>query len=205
MEDFVLQVDEVDDGITYDKLGRWYLQLSEPDAGSAAPSLVLSSALSRASTTSSQMPAWSKPSLLQLSLKLQNDNEQHITGSRASEGPLGYLQSRARDVCGAYLSRLNNDRRRTDHFHSKCTLALIRWVNLTNACRMSSRVASYVDGKYNPLTTSFQQELSVLGCACLGGSLSRMKHTDGKYEGYRGFTTSTPALEYCKSTDRCQE
>lgn len=52
--------------------------------------------------------------------KQEKDNkEKELKQLSDSAGPSGHQKLQVCDVCGAYLSRLDNDRRLADHFYGK--------------------------------------------------------------------------------------
>lgn len=55
-----------------------------------------------------------------------------------TSGPSGHQKLQVCDVCGAYLSRLDNDRRLADHFYGKvrtlCFVWAVGWANMMDRC-----------------------------------------------------------------------
>lgn len=59
--------------------------------------------------------------------KQEKDNkEKELKQLSDSAGPSGHQKLQVCDVCGAYLSRLDNDRRLADHFYGKVWLIQIQ-------------------------------------------------------------------------------
>lgn len=50
------------------------------------------------------------------------DRERELKALSDTSGPSGHQKLQVCDVCGAYLSRLDNDRRLADHFYGKMHL-----------------------------------------------------------------------------------
>lgn len=50
------------------------------------------------------------------------DRERELKALSETSGPSGHQKLQVCDVCGAYLSRLDNDRRLADHFYGKMHL-----------------------------------------------------------------------------------
>jgi len=48
-----------------------------------------------------------------------NNEQRELKALSDSAGPSGHQKLQVCDVCGAYLSRLDNDRRLADHFYGK--------------------------------------------------------------------------------------
>jgi len=55
-------------------------------------------------------------------LAQKNDAERELKALSDTSGPSGHQKLQVCDVCGAYLSRLDNDRRLADHFFGKMHL-----------------------------------------------------------------------------------
>lgn len=53
---------------------------------------------------------------------LKGDRERELKALSDTSGPSGHQKLQVCDVCGAYLSRLDNDRRLADHFYGKMHL-----------------------------------------------------------------------------------
>ena len=53
------------------------------------------------------------------SKKEKEDKERELKLLSDTSGPSGHQKLQVCDVCGAYLSRLDNDRRLADHFYGK--------------------------------------------------------------------------------------
>lgn len=54
--------------------------------------------------------------------QLKGDKERELKALSDTSGPSGHQKLQVCDVCGAYLSRLDNDRRLADHFYGKMHL-----------------------------------------------------------------------------------
>jgi hypothetical protein len=54
--------------------------------------------------------------------QLKEDREKELKALSDTSGPSGHQKLQVCDVCGAYLSRLDNDRRLADHFYGKMHL-----------------------------------------------------------------------------------
>ncbi|KAF2194034.1 LUC7-domain-containing protein [Zopfia rhizophila CBS 207.26] len=54
--------------------------------------------------------------------QLKEDKERELKALSDTSGPSGHQKLQVCDVCGAYLSRLDNDRRLADHFFGKMHL-----------------------------------------------------------------------------------
>lgn len=52
----------------------------------------------------------------------KEDRERELKALSDTSGPSGHQKLQVCDVCGAYLSRLDNDRRLADHFYGKMHL-----------------------------------------------------------------------------------
>jgi hypothetical protein len=52
----------------------------------------------------------------------KDDRQRELQGLADTSGPSGHQKLQVCDVCGAYLSRLDNDRRLADHFFGKMHL-----------------------------------------------------------------------------------
>src|SRR5436853_1431687 len=52
----------------------------------------------------------------------KEDKERELKALSDTSGPSGHQKLQVCDVCGAYLSRLDNDRRLADHFYGKMHL-----------------------------------------------------------------------------------
>lgn len=52
----------------------------------------------------------------------KTDRERELKALSDTSGPSGHQKLQVCDVCGAYLSRLDNDRRLADHFYGKMHL-----------------------------------------------------------------------------------
>jgi hypothetical protein len=52
----------------------------------------------------------------------KDDRERELKALSDTSGPSGHQKLQVCDVCGAYLSRLDNDRRLADHFYGKMHL-----------------------------------------------------------------------------------
>lgn len=52
----------------------------------------------------------------------KDDRERELKSLSDTSGPSGHQKLQVCDVCGAYLSRLDNDRRLADHFYGKMHL-----------------------------------------------------------------------------------
>jgi hypothetical protein len=52
----------------------------------------------------------------------KSDREKELKSLSDTSGPSGHQKLQVCDVCGAYLSRLDNDRRLADHFYGKMHL-----------------------------------------------------------------------------------
>jgi hypothetical protein len=52
----------------------------------------------------------------------KEDRERELKALAETSGPSGHQKLQVCDVCGAYLSRLDNDRRLADHFYGKMHL-----------------------------------------------------------------------------------
>ncbi|KAF2870316.1 hypothetical protein BDV95DRAFT_78725 [Massariosphaeria phaeospora] len=59
---------------------------------------------------------------VQQKMALKADDEQRLKTLSDTGGPSGHQKLQVCDVCGAYLSRLDNDRRLADHFYGKMHL-----------------------------------------------------------------------------------
>ncbi|KAI9666104.1 MAG: splicing factor [Bathelium mastoideum] len=59
---------------------------------------------------------------LQQALASRADKERELRTLNDTSGPSGHQKLQVCDVCGAYLSRLDNDRRLADHFYGKMHL-----------------------------------------------------------------------------------
>ena len=55
-------------------------------------------------------------------LQTKSDKEKELKALSDTSGPSGHQKLQVCDVCGAYLSRLDNDRRLADHFYGKMHL-----------------------------------------------------------------------------------
>ena len=55
-------------------------------------------------------------------LQAKGDKERELKALSDTSGPSGHQKLQVCDVCGAYLSRLDNDRRLADHFYGKMHL-----------------------------------------------------------------------------------
>ena len=55
-------------------------------------------------------------------LQTKGDKERELKALSDTTGPSGHQKLQVCDVCGAYLSRLDNDRRLADHFYGKMHL-----------------------------------------------------------------------------------
>src|SRR3954465_10285327 len=54
--------------------------------------------------------------------QLKEEKERELKALTDTSGPSGHQKLQVCDVCGAYLSRLDNDRRLADHFFGKMHL-----------------------------------------------------------------------------------
>lgn len=54
--------------------------------------------------------------------QVKSDRERDLKALSDTSGPSGHQKLQVCDVCGAYLSRLDNDRRLADHFYGKMHL-----------------------------------------------------------------------------------
>jgi hypothetical protein len=54
--------------------------------------------------------------------QIKLDREKDLRDLSDNQGPSGHQKLQVCDVCGAYLSRLDNDRRLADHFYGKMHL-----------------------------------------------------------------------------------
>lgn len=54
--------------------------------------------------------------------QMKSDKERELKALSDTSGPSGHQKLQVCDVCGAYLSRLDNDRRLADHFYGKMHL-----------------------------------------------------------------------------------
>lgn len=59
---------------------------------------------------------------VKIAKKEKDDKEKELKTLSDSAGPSGHQKLQVCDVCGAYLSRLDNDRRLADHFYGKMHL-----------------------------------------------------------------------------------
>lgn len=82
----------------------------------------------------------------------KEDRERELKALSDTSGPSGHQKLQVCDVCGAYLSRLDNDRRLADHFFGKMHLgfAVIR--------REIERVSKELKGRQPPPRSNYQQE-----------------------------------------------
>jgi hypothetical protein len=55
-------------------------------------------------------------------MQMKGDKERELKALSDTSGPSGHQKLQVCDVCGAYLSRLDNDRRLADHFYGKMHL-----------------------------------------------------------------------------------
>jgi len=55
-------------------------------------------------------------------MQTKGDKERELKALSDTSGPSGHQKLQVCDVCGAYLSRLDNDRRLADHFYGKMHL-----------------------------------------------------------------------------------
>jgi hypothetical protein len=55
-------------------------------------------------------------------MQLKGEKERELKALSDTSGPSGHQKLQVCDVCGAYLSRLDNDRRLADHFYGKMHL-----------------------------------------------------------------------------------
>lgn len=55
-------------------------------------------------------------------MQQKSDKEKELKALSDTSGPSGHQKLQVCDVCGAYLSRLDNDRRLADHFYGKMHL-----------------------------------------------------------------------------------
>ncbi|KAL9593705.1 MAG: hypothetical protein Q9179_005745, partial [Wetmoreana sp. 5 TL-2023] len=59
---------------------------------------------------------------IQVAKAAKEDKERELRSLSDTSGPSGHQKLQVCDVCGAYLSRLDNDRRLADHFYGKMHL-----------------------------------------------------------------------------------
>lgn len=59
---------------------------------------------------------------LKVMAQTKADKERELKALSDTSGPSGHQKLQVCDVCGAYLSRLDNDRRLADHFYGKMHL-----------------------------------------------------------------------------------
>lgn len=57
-----------------------------------------------------------------LAMQTKAEREKELKALGDTSGPSGHQKLQVCDVCGAYLSRLDNDRRLADHFYGKMHL-----------------------------------------------------------------------------------
>lgn len=55
-------------------------------------------------------------------MQTKTEREKELKALSDTSGPSGHQKLQVCDVCGAYLSRLDNDRRLADHFYGKMHL-----------------------------------------------------------------------------------
>lgn len=55
-------------------------------------------------------------------MQAKSERERELKALSDTSGPSGHQKLQVCDVCGAYLSRLDNDRRLADHFYGKMHL-----------------------------------------------------------------------------------
>lgn len=73
-------------------------------------------------TSSSVSLALSEHHRIRLTAQTKADKERELKALSDTSGPSGHQKLQVCDVCGAYLSRLDNDRRLADHFYGKMHL-----------------------------------------------------------------------------------
>lgn len=59
---------------------------------------------------------------VRLAQQSKGERERELKALSDTSGPSGHQKLQVCDVCGAYLSRLDNDRRLADHFYGKMHL-----------------------------------------------------------------------------------
>ena len=59
---------------------------------------------------------------LRQTMQTKSEREKELKALSDTSGPSGHQKLQVCDVCGAYLSRLDNDRRLADHFYGKMHL-----------------------------------------------------------------------------------
>lgn len=59
---------------------------------------------------------------LKVMAQTKTEKERELKALSDTSGPSGHQKLQVCDVCGAYLSRLDNDRRLADHFYGKMHL-----------------------------------------------------------------------------------
>lgn len=83
-------------------------------------------------------------------LKMQKDDkERELKALSETSGPSGHQKLQVCDVCGAYLSRLDNDRRLADHFFGKMHLGY------ANMRKESERLQKELKGRQPPVRNDY--------------------------------------------------
>lgn len=95
--------------------------------------------------------------------KQEKDNkEKELKQLSDSAGPSGHQKLQVCDVCGAYLSRLDNDRRLADHFYGKVCFIQIQLITPLDANNKLANRCTLGMLRCGPHSKSFRKNLRVV-------------------------------------------
>ena len=97
------------------------------------------------------------------------DKERELKALSDTSGPSGHQKLQVCDVCGAYLSRLDNDRRLADHFYGKMHLGYAQMRKTFDAfpkeLRTRRPMVSTDEGDHSPAGRGFDGGYGDGGCS----------------------------------------
>merc|ERR1712093_117241 len=116
--------------------------------------------------------------------QLKEDRERELKALSDTSGPSGHQKLQVCDVCGAYLSRLDNDRRLADHFYGKMHLGYVQMRKTFDAfpkeLRTRRPMVSTDEGDHSPAGRGFDGGYGDGGYGGRGGGFR------GRGRGFRG-------------------
>lgn len=110
------------------------------------------------------------------------EREKELKSISTNSGSLGHQKLQVCDVCGAYLSRLDNDRRLADHFGGKLHMGYSKMRNLVIELKKELDLKRYNENNHNLSDSLEQNGQNYSSKSSKGRSRSRKKGSfDDKY------------------------